>query len=202
MPSHFRTQLENHLKTIHVEGRVLDIGGSQKALEGRTASWNPRIYKIMDIENRGAEVDYVYDIQKDSSPNFAVRNGDVYFGKHIIPQFDMVFCLEVMEYLYDPVQALRNMAKLCKTGGTLVISFPFIYPLHPPHGSDFLRYTKYGALKLLEINKFQVVKYMPRTFNGIKEWKSLIASEKYKFDREEDEATLNENGCVIVATKI
>ena len=200
MSSRFRQQLEEHLKTIDVSGRVLDIGGSQKGLKGRTKSWTPNEYKILDVEDRGEPVDYLLNIEKEQ--DVSVHKGEVFWGKCVLKQFDMVFCLEVMEYLIDPVQAIKNMAKLCRSGGTLVISFPFIYPLHPPHGKDFLRYTKYGALKLLEINKFQVVKYMPRSFNGIKEWNALLKSEGYRFDREEAESTLNENGCLIIATKI
>lgn len=199
MSSHTRQQLEKALKKIDVSGRVLDVGGSQKGLKGRTKSWEPKEYKIMDIENRGEEVDYVFDIQRLN--DLRLHKEQLYFGKEIVDNFDMVFCLEVMEYLLEPVNALKNMAKLCKVGGTLVISFPFVYPLHPPHGLDFLRYTKYGALKLLEKAKFKVVEYIPRSFNGINEWNELMKSEGFKFDREESEATLNECGCVIIAKR-
>jgi SAM-dependent methyltransferase len=200
MSSIFRQQLESHLKTIDVSGRVLDIGGSQMALKGRTKSWGPKEYKVLDVENRGEEVDYLLDIQKES--DITLRRDEVFWGKCVLKQFDMVFCLEVMEYLIDPFQAVKNMARLCRSGGTLIISFPFVYPLHPPHGKDFMRYTKYGAIELLQRNHFKVQQYMPRTFNGIKEWNQLLRSEGYKFDRAESEDTLNENGCLIIATKI
>ena len=179
---------------------MLDIGGSQKGLKGRTRAWFVDEYKIMDVENRGEEVDYVMDIQKTN--DISVHRGEVFFGKVSFKQFDMVFCLEVMEYLYDPMTALKNMARFTRSGGTLVISFPFVYPLHPPRGADFLRYTKYGAIKLLERNGFRVVKYMPRYFNGIKQWDELIKAEGYRFDKSEDTDVLNENGCLIIATKI
>jgi 2-polyprenyl-3-methyl-5-hydroxy-6-metoxy-1,4-benzoquinol methylase len=34
-------------------------------------------------------------------------------------KFDMIFCMEVSEYLYDPLTALKNMHFLLKDKGTL-----------------------------------------------------------------------------------
>ena len=48
MASEMRMGLEKWLKTIDVEGTVIDFGGSQKELKGRTKSWNPKEYKIAD----------------------------------------------------------------------------------------------------------------------------------------------------------
>lgn len=199
MGSYFREQLEETLKTIDVEGRVIDVGGSQKLLEGRTKTWNPTEYKVLDVEDRGGHVDYLYDIQ--SEYGMVARRNLVFIRNDYSDPFDMVFCLEVMEYLYDPYQAVRNLNKLCKKGGTLVISFPFVYPLHPPTGKDYLRYTKYGALKLLERCGFEIVRYVPRKFKFFGPWRDLIGSEGFRFDKSEDPNTLDESGCVIIARK-
>jgi len=69
-------------------------------------------------------------------------------------QFDIIFCLEVFEYIWNPVQAHQTIYKLLKKGGTAYISYPFIYPIHNPPKIDYLRYTREGIDKLLEIAKF------------------------------------------------
>ncbi len=38
--------------------------------------------------------------------------------------FDVVFCLEVIEHLYDPIHLLMETRRILKSGGFLVISTP------------------------------------------------------------------------------
>jgi SAM-dependent methyltransferase len=73
----------------------------------------------------------------------------------IIPQqydnyFDVAFCLEVSEYLIDPITALDTIYRFLKQNGLLYISFHFLYPVHVPDEFDYLRYTRNGVIKLLE----------------------------------------------------
>jgi SAM-dependent methyltransferase len=70
--------------------------------------------------------------------------------------FSVAFCLEVMEYCYNPLQALKNIAYFMKKDAKLYISFHFYYPVHKPHGTDMLRFTEFGAMKLLEEAGFDV----------------------------------------------
>ena len=48
MSSLSRQQLETWLKGIDVKGSILDIGGGQKSLEGRTKTFEPENYIVMD----------------------------------------------------------------------------------------------------------------------------------------------------------
>jgi len=76
--------------------------------------------------------------------------------------FDQLFMIEVSEYLFDPITALRNINELLKKGGLLYISFHFIYPQHSPKGLDYLRYTPAGAEKLLREAGFKIIENIPR----------------------------------------
>lgn len=201
MSSYFRQQLEEWLKTIDVGGRVIDVGGSQLPVKGRTKSWVVPEYMILDNADRGTKPDIKWNVESSYgvsvSPNKAHISVSTYHGE----PFDVVFCLEVMEYVNDPLTTVRNLSKLAKQNGVLYISFPFVYPLHPPHGTDYLRYTKYGVISLLERAGFEVVDYVGRRFKKPELWLSLFASEQWRHDREEDADTLNETGCLITARK-
>lgn len=193
MPSQMRIGLEKWLKTIDVQGSVVDIGGSQKLIKGRTKSWNATEYKTLDLDTpheNSQKPDIVCDL-----------NTCVWSAKDS-PIFDVAFCLEVMEYVWNPVQALKTINNYLAPKGTLYISFTFIYPLHPPHGHDLLRYTKYGALKLLEKTGFEILEYTSRTTDYIDVLQDYYRKASYKHDKQEDAMTLRETGCLIKARKL
>jgi SAM-dependent methyltransferase len=78
--------------------------------------------------------------------------------------YDVAFCLEVFEYVYNPWQAMRNLWGILKKGGNLYASFHFIYPHHGPRGRDYLRYTQWGVDKLLEEAGFRSWERYSRPF--------------------------------------
>lgn len=150
--SYFRNQLEAWLKTIDVKAdKVLDIGGGALPVNKRVKSFEVNDYKILDneLEEMKRKPDILMDLNEYQPFD---HNSDI----TIEPLFDVAFCLEVFEYIWNPVQALENINMLMKEGGTLYISFPFIYPQHNPIESDYLRYTKQGAIKLLNETGFKV----------------------------------------------
>jgi len=68
--------------------------------------------------------------------------------------FDAVFLMEVLEHIQIPQKALDEIYRVLKTDGKLILSTPFILPIHD-EPCDYYRYTKYGLLFLL--NKFQEI---------------------------------------------
>jgi len=111
MPSNYRLQLEDWLKTLDVKAdTVYDIGGKQKPVKGRTKSWEVNEYKILDLPE--------FDVQEEMSTSQVVR----------YEKADLIFCLEVFEYLIYPSGAMYNISYLLNEGGTAYISFAFIYP--------------------------------------------------------------------------
>ncbi|MBD8524194.1 class I SAM-dependent methyltransferase [Pseudoxanthomonas sp. CAU 1598] len=56
---------------------------------------------------------------------------------------DVVTIFDVVEHLYAPQRALTEIARVLRPQGKLILSMPFLYPVHDaPH--DYQRYTLYG----------------------------------------------------------
>lgn len=62
--------------------------------------------------------------------------------------FECVLCTEVLEHIPNPQQAIDEMWRVLRPGGTLLLTTRFLFPIHDaPH--DYYRFTKYGLRHLL-----------------------------------------------------
>ena len=90
-------------------------------------------------------------IDVEHSPHGTQVADKIYDGKNIpYPdgEFDYVFCTEVMEHVPEPAAFLREIHRVMKPGGVLIMTTPFLVPLHEePH--DYYRYTIHGIRHLL-----------------------------------------------------
>lgn len=152
MSSRTRTQLEKWIATKELSGKILDVGGAQLSIKGRAKIGEGSEIKVLDLPypHQGDKPDIEYDL---NMPGIVDPT----------PEFDYAVCLEVSEYWFDPVMALANINMFMKQGARLLISFHFIYPVHNPVEQDYLRYTRGGALKLLDFTGFEIKEITPRT---------------------------------------
>jgi SAM-dependent methyltransferase len=132
--SYYRRQLEDWLSKLSVSAEsVYDVGGSQNPVLKRTWSWKVKHYKILDLPD--------FDLEK-------IMHLADQAAYHEVA--DVVFCLEVFEYLVDPFTAMRNLKWLLKPGGKAYVTFAFVYPHHNELELDALRYTEPGIRRLAE----------------------------------------------------
>lgn len=61
--------------------------------------------------------------------------------------FDTVLLMEVLEHLPDPGAALKEVGRVLRPAGRVVLSAPFLYPIHDAPG-DFRRWTVHGLEQL------------------------------------------------------
>jgi SAM-dependent methyltransferase len=63
--------------------------------------------------------------------------------------YDTVLMSEVLEYIEDAPALLKEVHRLLRPEGTLIMSVPFIHPLHGDPQYDCWRFTETGIRKLI-----------------------------------------------------
>jgi SAM-dependent methyltransferase len=140
----------NRLTREHAAGRVLDAGcgrGGWKALIESTGAKR----ESLDIKAYDHSViDWVADIT--NMPQVPTD------------RFDCVICHQVLEHVTEPEAALRELHRVLKPGGKLVLNVPHLSRLHElPH--DYYRYTPMGISHLLEKTELEPI--LIDTYGGL-----------------------------------
>lgn len=125
-----------------LRGEVLDVGCGTKP------------YREFVAATRYVGLDY------DAPERRATGIADVFYDGGRFPlgdaSFDGVLCTQVLEHVFTPEEFLREIARVLRPGGCLVLTVPFVWDEHEqPH--DFGRYSSFGLRALLERTGFEVV---------------------------------------------
>ena len=65
--------------------------------------------------------------------------------------FDLVVCLQVLEHVSDPPAAIRELRRVVRRGGRVLVTTHGVYPFHP-NPDDFWRWTHDGLARLFRTN--------------------------------------------------
>jgi SAM-dependent methyltransferase len=177
--SNTRNQLEEWLGNLEIAAEaVADVGGKQLPVKDRVRSWQVQRYDLLDLPE--------YDLN---------QPWDL---KEI---YNIAFCLEVFEYIYNPMQAVLNLYSILKSGGELYISFHFIYPHHSGKKIDYLRYTRWGVDKLLQEAGFKSWDIYPRYFKNPQLIEQVYLDENMRGDDSKIKTLYSEQGYLVKAIK-
>lgn len=70
--------------------------------------------------------------------------------------FDTIITTQVLEHVSAPDTMLREISRVLKTDGIVILSAPMCWPLHEvPH--DYFRYTEFSLQNMLQQNGFKVL---------------------------------------------
>ena len=148
-----REQLQKYLSEIDIIDKVvLDAGsGSREHWARNWTRGEPEEYITLDSEEF-PDVTIVTDLNEEGiykeSDNFDSQN------------FDIIFCLETLEHLWNPIEALRTFMRVLKPNGKAYFSTPLINPYHDT--VDYARYTDEWYQKVLTEVGFKDIKIKPR----------------------------------------
>jgi SAM-dependent methyltransferase len=69
---------------------------------------------------------------------------------------DLVICTETLEHTKEPLFVVREIYRITKPGGKVILTTPMVWPVHEaPY--DFFRYTNFGLAYLFEEAGFSSV---------------------------------------------
>ncbi|MFN7684626.1 MAG: class I SAM-dependent methyltransferase [Oligoflexia bacterium] len=127
-----------------LSGDILDFGCGSRPYESLFT--NADRYVGIDVRTSG----------HDHSDTTA----DMYFDGQIIPladaSFDAVVAFEVFEHVFDLATSLREIKRVLRPGGKLLVTVPFCWEEHEMP-FDFARYSSVGLGHLLKNNGYQVI---------------------------------------------
>lgn len=166
-----REQLNNYLKNIKIGGKtVLDVGVQDKPTS-RLTEGEPAGYYTTDIDHQW-ESDFIFDLNEPIENLEQVKAPRLWEEKAIPDEFDIIFCIEVLEHCWNPVQAIKTLSSLLKKGGRIYISTPFINPHHDY--VDYLRYTNEWYRDVLPKFGLKVNRIEERNATTGKQWLQMF----------------------------
>ena len=115
--------------------------------------------------------------------------GDITKHNASIPEgsYDCVACMEVIEHTLDPFGAVREMRRILKQSGLLLISAPLNLRIHGPL-PDCWRFTEHGFRVLLrdfEILEFDILESPGRDLFPV-HYNVLAKSDKFRHTADAD----------------
>ncbi|MFA6900011.1 MAG: class I SAM-dependent methyltransferase [Desulfurivibrionaceae bacterium] len=105
------------LSKVHFSGRILDFGGGKRAhYVTALKSW------IRDGVYESA------NISVEMEPTYLIAPGN---DLPVAPvTFDMVLSVNTLEHIYDLEGTLRELIRVLKPGGRIVLAVPFLFRMH------------------------------------------------------------------------
>lgn len=127
---------------------VLDVGCGAQPFRALIESLGARYLGMDVVQNSGASVDIVAAIDAALPDPWPQPER----------QYAVVLCTEVMEHTLDWSLAFRNLRALLATDGRLILTTPFMFPIHmEPY--DYFRATPHALLQLARIHGFLVERH-------------------------------------------
>lgn len=149
----------------HINGKILDVGCGRKPYK---TLFQYTEYIGIDIENPGHS-------HKD-------EHIDIYYDGETFPlsdnEFDSIICNQVLEHVFKPDQFLKEVHRVLKDGGNLLLTVPFVWDEHE-QPNDYARYSSFGLKFLLEKNGFSIIHHS-KSVNNITVLFQLLNAYIYK----------------------
>jgi SAM-dependent methyltransferase len=135
----------------HLTGRLLDVGCGRMP------------YKSLLTKPFGHATEYIgLDFEKPVVPGYQEHvMPDMFWDGRTIPlpdgNVDSILLTEVLEHCFEPAVVLRECCRVLRNDGRILITVPFLWPLHDIPFDEY-RYTPYSLKRILKESGFSKVK--------------------------------------------
>jgi len=117
--ANFREWMRSELSGLSHKSEILEVGCGDASFTKSLAEYSPRVIAI--------------DISADQVELNARAHPEINFLQHDVSEpfpfedesFDVIWCSEVLEHLFDPGFALREMHRVLTPGGKLLVTVPY-----------------------------------------------------------------------------
>ena len=134
------------IKDIFEADEVLDIG---KAMRDKFKLIKCKKIETLDVNDFGDYPDIVLDI---CSENIELLEN----------KYDKIICLSILEHVYNPFDAVKNLMKMLKPNGVVFGYVPYLYHYHAPNDLQFQDYFRFSKDSLAYLFKdFNDVELFP-----------------------------------------
>lgn len=146
--------ISNIAKTIPNNSTIIDISCGNKPYKDL---FKHCIYKTHEFDGnknildtfRGEnekmnDYDYIGDIT-----NLPIEN----------ESFDYVLCTEVLEHIFNPIKAINELVRICKKGGTIIITTPFTSGIHQEPYHFYSGFSPYFYKEIAKINNLTILDF-------------------------------------------
>ena len=132
----------------HCSGALLDLGCGHVPL---FAAYRPRVSAITCADwGNSLHKNRFLDAEVDLTAPLPFPDG----------AFNTILLADVLEHLPEPAELWREMQRVLRPGGKLILNVPFYYPIHEAPW-DYYRYSRFALARFAEISGFQVVSLAP-----------------------------------------
>ena len=161
------------LKEIDQNDYVLDVG---MAMRDKHKDIVADVVETLDVNDFGDYPDIICDICSNIN---GLEN-----------KYDKIICLAILEHVYNPFDAIRNLRSMLKNGGVMYGFVPYLYNYHAPIDlkfQDYFRFSKDSLAYLFkDFNHVQLFPYRGRISSSLHMlfgniWKKYIEKTKLNF---------------------
>jgi SAM-dependent methyltransferase len=150
--------VEKQLKALPAGSRLLDAGAGQQRYKDCCSHLEYVSQDFAQYDGKGDQTGF-------QMGTFDYKNVDIISDITSIPRpnesFDAILCTEVFEHIPNPIAAIKELSRLLKKGGTLILTAPFWSSTHYAPYHFYSGFNRYFYKHFLPENQLEILELTP-----------------------------------------